>query len=339
MRPVRYLLILLCVAVCCAAETEPAAIGGPAPGYDGVQWLAGGSADAKATTPRIQVVVFWACDDGADQPALEQATALMKQARVVLLADSVEAEADELATRPRSIPDQGVAGGEVRARWLGSEESPLPAAVLIGADGILLWRGRPSGIAGALAREQAHQFDRAALIACAKLRQDLHALLEAQPEQGDGKLEQAFELTAQILVLDAIDEEAIRLRLDLSRHLEKHDAFRKTLADIPRDRLPADFANSLAWERVIDEDLAWRCLDQALQLIEHACVAQPDEAAYQDTYARVLYALGLIEDAIATQLRAVSLAPENPDVVAALSYYQEVLAIRTARQQKAVLPR
>lgn len=318
----RSILVLLFVAVLTAAE-QPADLGGPAPGLDGVTWKRGAAPAAGA----LLAVVVWPPEDGLDQPALELAPEGVVR---VLLAVGPAEEVDQLAARPDG-PALGIATPQVLERWLGSDEPPLPSAALVGADGVLLWRGRLAGLPMAVARERSGGFDRARLRETAALRAQLRAALAADPAAG--KLPEALLLTARILVLEPVDEEALRLRLDVARHLGDREAFRRTLAGLPLDRLSAVQASELAWERATDSDLAWRHPDLALRLAEHAHALEPGDAEVEDTYARVLYLIGELDAALAAQLRAVSLSPDDAAMHEALDYYREVQALRLERQR------
>ncbi len=214
------------------------------------------------------------------------------------------------------------------APWFGAEALP-PVAALVGADGILLWRGLPEELDAAWARERAGGYARERLALVATLRV---ALRERIADESDREaLPRALGLAGQILAQEPGDEEALRLRLDLARHLGERDLFRDTLATLPLARIPARLANELAWERATDEDLAWRMLDQALRLGDHALAQRPEDAGIVDTHARLRYLLGDLDGAVAAQLRAVALAPDDESLRDALDYYRDVLALRDAQ--------
>jgi tetratricopeptide (TPR) repeat protein len=220
-----------------------------------------------------------------------------------------------------------------REAWLGPEP-PLPAGALVSADGLLLWRGRAAQLPAQVDRLLAGGFDILQIKRLGGLRAELRRRLESGT---DGDLEQALRLTAQILAVEPVDEEALRLRLDLCRHLDRADDFRATLAGLPRDRLDADLANALAWDRLVDEDLAWRHLDLALPLARHARALSPDSGAICDTLARAYYLLGMLDEAIAEQLTAVSL-DDDPALRAVLAYYQQALALAKQVRRGVDLP-
>lgn len=327
MQGVRILLLCILAVACCAADPVPADLGGAAPGLEGLAWRRGVAPEAGA----VVAVIAFSPGDGPDQPALQ---AMPEGLAVVLLASEAGEDLDAEAQRPGAA--LAAATPAALVRWFGSDDPPLPSAALVGADGVLLWRGRVVGLAAALARERAGGYDRAVLRQAAALRAGLREALAADP--GAGRLPEALRLTAAILDLDPVDEEALRLRLDISRHIGERETFRRTLAGLPLDRLPAGLANELAWERATEQDLAWRHPDIALRLAEHARRLEPDDAEVEDTYARILYLLGELDAAVAIQLKAVSLAPDDEAMRDALDYYREVQALRLERQRAAGPP-
>lgn len=329
---VNLLPLLALAAGLAAADLQPADLGALAPELAGLQWTAAGPPPARTTV----ALVFWAAEDGADQPALSQARAWADRAAVGLVCDGAGEAADRVSERVTGV-HHAIGSAKEQIRWLGSIHAPLPAAVLIGADGILLWRGPLTGLQAMLARECAAGFDRPRLAKAASLRTALRAALAAEAKKGS--LEQALALTGQLLALEPVDEEGVRLRLDLCRHLARRDLHRETLAGLPLDRLPAELASALAWDRATDEDLAWRHPDLALRLAEHAHQLAPDDAGVEDSYARVLSILGRFDDAVAAELRAVSLAPDDQSMHDALDYYREVQALSDEVRRQHELPK
>lgn len=307
-----------------AAEAHPADLGSASPALSDLRWIAGGAPPAAALT----VLAFWSAEGGDAQAVVAEASELAEDGSegftVALVCDAAGEAASHVAERLAGL-HHAVAEADATTAWLGSPDAARPAGVLVGADGILLWRGHWSGLRAALARERAGGFDRQRLAETARLRGQLREALAAEAK--DESLAQALELTGRILAIEPVDEEAIRLRLDLCRHLGRKDLHRQTLDRLPLASLPADLASALAWERATDEDLGWRHPDLALRLAEHAHRLNPADASIEDTYARVLHLIGRHDDAIAAQLRAVSLAPEDTALSDALDYYREVQAL------------
>jgi hypothetical protein len=246
-----------------------------------------------------------------------------------LVALCVEPDDDATPVLPAGLAAVRVSEPAQVERWLGPDPA-LPAAALVGSDGLLLWRGNLRNLPAAWERERAGGFNRVALAEVAALRARLRAALQAEADETS--LPRALELSGEILLREPVDDEALRLRLDLAKHLDRREVFRDTLQRLPLAALSAELANELAWARATDEDLAWRNPDLALRLSEHARELTPEDPTVQDTYARVRYALGDLEGAVAAQIKAVSLDPEDTALSGALDFYREVLALRDARR-------
>jgi tetratricopeptide (TPR) repeat protein len=271
---------------------------------------------------------LWAVEPPADLGG--QAPALpVGSSAPPLVVLCVEPEDDATPALPAGLAVVRLSEAAQVERWLGPDPA-LPAAALVGGDGRLLWRVNLRGLPGAWERERSGGFDRALLAEVAALRVRLRAALQAEADETS--LPRALELTGEILAREPVDDEALRLRLDLAKHLDRREVFRDTLQRLPLAALSAELANELAWARVTDEDLAWRNPDLALRLSEHARELTPEDPVVQDTYARVRYALGDLEGAVAAQIKAVSLDPEDTALSGALDYYREVLALRDARR-------
>jgi hypothetical protein len=306
------------------AEPPPvpaADLGGPMPGFADVVWVAGKPAEGMP-----QIVAFALVADGGDQPLagiLAQLAQRFPDLALVALLDGDDPAGPAVAARLATVA--GVAPPALRDRWLGPDAA-LPACALVAGDGTLLWRGGPESLVTVVERAAATRFDPAPAQRLLPLRSELRERLAAIDDAL--ALERALELTAGILAIDPLDEESLRLRLDLCRHLGRADAHRATLAGLPLAQCPPSLAAGLAWQMATDEDLAWRHLDLALAFAQHARRLAPDDVLAIETHARVLYLLGLFDEAIATQLAALAMLPEAPDVRAALDYYREAKALR-----------
>lgn len=81
----------------------------------------------------------------------------------------------------------------------------------------------------------------------------------------------------------------------VERHAERHD-------------MPPDQINYLVWEEFAKHDQASRAeLEASLRLMDRVVEKVPDESAYIDTRATLLYRLGQVDDAIAQERRALAL--------------------------------
>lgn len=127
----------------------------------------------------------------------------------------------------------------------------------------------------------------------------------------------------EILAIDATDEQAIDVRMAIGNFLKKPEMVRETLARLPIDQLSAAQANSLAWARLTDEVIANRNLDLAQRFIKRALALAPNDPAYLDTDARLMYLCGRLDEAIAIEESAVKLQADDLGLSATLAYYRQ----------------
>jgi tetratricopeptide (TPR) repeat protein len=134
----------------------------------------------------------------------------------------------------------------------------------------------------------------------------------------------------EILALDAVNEQAINVRLAIANFIKKPEMVRETLLKIPLSKLSADLGNSLAWARAIDEVLVQRNLDLALAFIHRALELEPGNAAFLDTRARLEYDLGDVTAAISTAAKTVELDHgQTPGYAATLAFYRSLQGLRS----------
>lgn len=325
------LLVVLCSATALAALD----IGSPAPSLAGVT-LVKGEAIHPLDSGSLSVVEFWATWCGPCLTTIPHLTA-MQQAhpdiQVIGLSD------EDVATVTPFVEDQGatmnyrvgIADPATYQAWMDGVQG-IPHAVLVSGEGTVLWMGHPMGLEPVLTAALSGTLNVDHLKQVAAAEKDLEQALTGRSPD----LPRAHGALAQILALDPVHERAIRLSIAIAKHEGDADAVGAVLAAIPIDRLSPILANGLAWEQAIETDLAYRHLDHALAFIGYALQHDPDNAAFIDTHARLLYALGLLDQAIAEQERACATEPGEPTLQATLEAYRAVQAI--ARQVSADVP-
>jgi tetratricopeptide (TPR) repeat protein len=203
----------------------------------------------------------------------------------------------------------------------------IPHAVLVDAGGTVLWRGHPAQLGGPLEQAIAGKFDATRVKAVAKAEKELEALLQGrQPD-----VAKALVKCDEILAIDPFHEQTLTIRVAIGKFQKNPAVVRETIARLPLDKISAEQANSLAWQRATDEDLPYRNLDLALALADRALALDPDSTAFLDTRARILYSLGAVEEAIQVQDQAVKLDPGQADLAATLAFYRGLLELRAKR--------
>ena len=298
--------------------------GDRAPGLDGITWLQG---ERFAPTGAISVVEFWATWCPPCRTSIPHLAKLQEQypaVRFVGISDEDEATVRGfMKETPAMSYRVAIASEEQKQAWMANDNG-IPHAFIVDAQGMVLWEGLPMQMDAWLAQVVAGTFDAAAARAAGA---DMAALKEAlQGEQPD--LAAAKRIIARMRQRDPLDAQALQIGLAIAKHEDDAAGSRAILAGLPLDRIGAEQANELAWEIATADKLPHRHLDLALRLIDRAVAAEPANAAYIDTRARVLFCLGLVEQAVAEQERAITLKPDDDDMAQALEHYQQVLAWR-----------
>jgi hypothetical protein len=144
-------------------------------------------------------------------------------------------------------------------------------------------------------------FDAKKAGALGKLEGALQRTLQSQKPD----IDQALKIIDDIAAIDPAHSQAISVRLAIAKYQKNPALVRETLTRLPLKQIPAELANSLAFDRATEEDLACRHLDVAFTLIDHALALEPANAAFLDTKARLFSCVGLLDQAIAFQRQAV----------------------------------
>lgn len=319
------LLVVLSSATALAALD----IGSPAPSLAGVT-LVKGEPVHDLDSGRVSVVEFWATWCGPCLTTIPHLTAMQAahpDIQIIGISD------EDAGTVTPFVEDQGasmnyrvgIADAATYQAWMEGVQG-IPHAVLVSGEGTVLWTGHPMGLEPVLTAALSGTLDVDSLKQVAAAEQDLEQALTGRSPD----LPRAKGAIAQLLALDPVHERAIRLSIAIAKHEGDAEAVGAVLAAVPIDRLSPTLANGLAWEQAIETDLAYRHLDHALAFIGYAMEQEADNAAFIDTHARLLYTLGLVEQAIAEQERAIAAEPGEPTLRATLDAYRAVQAI--ARQ-------
>jgi thiol-disulfide isomerase/thioredoxin len=302
-------------------------VGDKAPALSSVNWVKG---EAVKPEGRITVVEFWATWCGPCRESIPHLTALQKQYQ-----DKVQIAGLSNEEPPTVKPFVDNMGAKMDYH-IGIADQPtynsymegidgIPHAFLIDATGVVLWAGHPAALGEPLAQLVAGTFDVAKSKLIAAASKELESLLGGQHPD----IPKAIAKIDEILALDAVNEQAINVRLAIANFIKKPEMVRETLVKIPLPKLSADLGNSLAWARAIDEVLVQRNLDLALAFIDRALELEPANPAYLDTRARLEYDLGDVAAAIATAAKAVEIDHgQNPGYAATLGFYRSLQGLR-----------
>ncbi len=323
---------LLTIAALMAAVLAPLSaldVGEKAPSLATVTWLKGAAVEPSSA---VTVVEFWATWCGPCRTSIPHLTELQKKygdkVRIAGLSNEDQATVKPFIAEMGAKMDYhvGIADVATHSAYMEGIDG-IPHAFLIDATGMVVWHGHPGSMDAPLGQVIAGTFDAKKAATIAKAEGDLQRLLQGRTPD----INQALKKIDEIMALDPVNSQAVSVRLAIGKYQQDPQLIRDTLTRLPLKELPADLANSLAFSRATDEDLANRHLDVAFTLIDHALTLEPGNAGFLDTKARLLACLGLFDQAIALQQQAIAKQPDEAALVATLAYYRAVKKLAAAQ--------
>nr|MBA3848275.1 redoxin family protein [Planctomycetota bacterium] len=305
-------------------------VGQPAPALTGVTWIKGEGAEPGGG--RVAVVEFWATWCPPCRDSIPHLTKLQKQhgdqVAIIGLSDEDRATVEPFVADMAAKMDYrvGLADEATKAAYMTGVRG-IPHAFLVGADGTVLWKGHPAGIDQPLARVLAGTFDAGSEGEAAKLQGELEALFSGT---GEPDFERALEISARLLASQPENEMALQVRLGVAKHLERPELHLETLAALPIDQMSAARLNGIASNLLNEDDFARRAPEHALRFAKAAHEKEPQNGAIGDTWARALYTLGLVDQAIAAQRLAIAAATggEVAGLEKSLAYYERIKSLQ-----------
>lgn len=316
------LFAILAVLTAMLSQVMALEVGQKAPSLAKITWMKGAAVE---TGTAVTVVEFWATWCGPCKTSIPHLTELQKKyadkVHIVGISNEDAATVKPFIAEMGAKMDYhvGIADVVTYASYMEGVDG-IPHAFLVDAGGMVVWHGHPSGMDGVLAQVLAGTFDAKKAAAIAKAEGDLQRLLQGRAPD----IAQALKKIEEIFALDAVNAQAISVRLAIGKYQEDPQLIRETLTRLPVKDLPADLANSLAFARATDPELLNRHLDVAMTLVNHALTLEPENAGFHDTKARLFACLGLTDQAITWQQQAVTKSKNRADLAATLAYYQSI---------------
>lgn len=304
-------------------------IGDPAPGLEGLTVVKGPDG-AVSLANTFTVVEFWATWCGPCRtsiPHLTQlATANAGHLQVIGISDEPEGTVRPYVDGMGSAMDYTVATApaHVYQRWMANVPG-IPHAYLVGPDGVVYWQGHPLELDPVIAQAMNGELD-AEWLAAEQASSARRLRLEQAMQTGDVML--LAQLCEAGLAEDPTDVELIQTRALAARHMGDMGGYINTWRRVPVAKLDAATANGLAWELLMEVELEYRLIDVAYAMAQHAAQLEPDDASVLETWARALAAVGDFTQAVMVSQQAVDLSPGQPELIAALHYYQLAQALR-----------
>ena len=202
----------------------------------------------------------------------------------------------------------------------------IPQVFLIDPKGLMIWSGHPRDLDEILDKALAGTLDTGTIKRVANLEKALKEVLKT------GNLDVIGQAADALLMVDSTHERALDVRGVVAKRQRDLAAFRSMYDRINVANLGGKKANRLAWKLVTEKHLPFRYLKAALALVSHSVKKEPENGAFANTYARVQYCLGHIQEAIKWQKKAIALDPFEPAFDETLQYYREVESLRSFKK-------
>jgi len=314
------LLALLTLATAVSAVE----IGADAPPLESATWIKG---EAPDLARQVTVVEFWAtwCP-----PCLESIPHLSQLQdrygdRIAIVGISNEDQATVKPFVEERGEDMDYAVGIMTGAAYDAymrEVNGIPTAFIVDTEGQIAWKGHPMAMDRALQEIVDGRFDPAR----AQRVKELEETMQNAIQQGQ-EIDQVAAAAETLLEVEPTHEYAIRVATYAAKQNGDHGAHRKIFARIPANELDPMTANSLAWQLVTEDDLAYLHLDLARTFADRALAASEDASAaqrgdYLDTAARVAHLAGDIAGAVDRQEQAVGLKPDDEGMKKVLEFYR-----------------
>lgn len=320
------------ISLLCMLTFSSLNIGDTVPSLEGTQWLKGEAPDFKN---QVTIVEVWRTTCGNCKAQIPHLTSLQQQygerlSVITVSRDSIE-KLEEFINENGDQMDFTV--GKI-TREIGdpfmSGVTGVPYAFLVNRDGFIVWKGHPSKIDDILAKTIDNNIDLKHLKKVDRLETSLNEALETNDPDIIAPANRS------LLAIDPGNELGLDIGMRLAIYNEEPGNIKEMFDNIQLTELSGHKANIYAKILVIESDLEYRYPEAAFKFSVYALKQDPDNNSYMDVFARVLYCLGDIDNAILWEKKAVALNPDNDSYQQNLDYYMSIKAIRGKSDYNAI---
>lgn len=294
------------------------------------QWIKG---KAPVFEKSITIVELWKTSCGVCKEQIPHLTSLQKTYgdRISIVALNTE-PIDVLKQFMKEHGDEigytvGHVSKDVVSRFIEGKQS-IPYSYIIDKKGILLWKGHPATIDDVLGRILAGSFDVKKSMTITSLE---NALIEAM---GTNQVTSISRAVKDLLSFDPGNAKALEVGIDIAKYNKDPDYLKEIFDKVPLAGLSTSNADKFAVMLISDSDPAYRYPDAALKFADYALKKEPENSGYINTYARLLYSRGDLENAVIWQKKALKLDPNNKTYKDNLNYYLSIKTPGAGNQKK-----
>lgn len=339
------IVLPMMVAAACSPASADLKIGDKAPGLSIMEWVKGASVDLKRDAKKkIHVVEFWAvwCPPcKMSVPVLTELQKKFKKDLVIIGVTEPDAGRNTPSAVRRFVKERGdemgytVAldtGKTTEAYMVASGAVGIPQAYVVDREGHIVWMGSPleAALGDVIERLVAGTFD----VATAKVEQEVNQRLDQLNMLAQmGQWRNVWDGLRDVLKIDPANDFAMEALRDIAtQELEDAEAFKSWVNEhLKANRSHAGAMRTLAHTLWGTDDPRNRFPDLALQAARAAYDAgKQREATSIAIYARALYHIGDIDQAIALQQDAVAVAidSQRDEIRGTLDYYRQCKALQ-----------
>ena len=335
MRPLGKLLVVSALVFAAALPAFALDLGAEAPEIDVTEWVKGEALQA-GPSEKILVIHFFTTFDADCKKAMPELTKLLDEHK-----DKIEMVG--IISEHADTVKEFLAENEVNYRVAIDEYDntkavylkgifKLPHAFVVNKEGKVAWQGNPTaGMDRVVGEIIEGTYDLEKVLEINKRFAALVKVLNKRPPDQD-KIAEAAE---KLLELEPAHEVALQVRYSIFQQkddVEGYGKFIRKMLDVATKSEDHGALNNLAWRLVTHGNFKWRDTEVALAAAKKAVeFSEGKESGIVDTYARVLFELGLLEEAITQQKKAIAATEdedEKKNLGTSLTYYEACLATR-----------